>query len=390
MTKAYKYRIYPTAQQAVLIDRTIGVCRLVYNLALEVKIRAYKHYGVSLSAYTIGNQLPSLKQAYPWMKEVNSQALTASINKIDIAFKGFFSGKGYPKFKRKRSGGSFECHNNARRIDWEKSLLTVPKIPNIPIRLSRRFSGEIRTVTISKTPTGKYFAAIRVAGDECPVVENYKSGTVGIDLGISAFATLSTGEKIDNPKYLRAELKRLKVLQRRASRKKKGSKNQKKGYLRVALLYERIANQRQDFLHKLSTRLIRDNQTDIICIEDLAVSNMVKNRKLAQAISEVSWSEFVRQLEYKGKWYGKNVIKIDRFYASSKMCSSCGHKVEEMDLSVREWVCICGAQHDRDINAAINIKNIGLLSGRGTPVEPAESSAIAGAMNQELIANNKQ
>jgi putative transposase len=205
---------------------------------------------------------------------------------------------------------------------------------------------------------------------------------VGIDLGITSFATLSTGEKIDNPRHLKTELLRLKRLQRAASRKKKGSNNHTKANLKVALLHEKIANQRKDFLNKVSTRLIRDNQTDTICVETLSIKNMVKNHKLAQAISDVSWSEFVRQLEYKGKWYGKNIIKIDRFYASSKTCSNCGNKLDQLDLSVRQWTCSnCGESHDRDVNAAINI----MKSGMGSPEVPVEMSAIAESMKQESL-----
>jgi len=203
---------------------------------------------------------------------------------------------------------------------------------------------------------------------------------IGIDLGISTFATLSTGEKIENPRYLKQSLKRLKVLQRRASRKKKGSNNRKKANLRVALLYEKITNQRNDMLHKVSTRLIRDNQTDTICVETLAVKNMVRNHKLAQAISDVSWGEFVRQLEYKGKWYGKNIIKIDRWFASSKTCSNCNHVLDELDLSIREWTCSkCKTTNNRDVNAAINIRN----SGMGSPGEPVESRIKVRAKKQE-------
>lgn len=383
MFKAYKYRIYPNEEQENRINQTIGVCRLVYNLALEVKVRAFKSAGKRLSAYDLCSQLVELKKEFKWIADVDSQSLLASVAKVDVAFSNFFIGKGYPKFKSKRLDGSFQCPTNTRRIDWERSTLTIPKIKDIPIILSRKFDGKIKTVTISKTATGKYFASILVDNnDPLPNLQT-KENALGIDLGISNFAILSTGEKIDNPRYFQGELKRLKILQRRASNKKKGSKNRKKALLKVALLHEKISNQRKDFLHKLSTKLISDNQTDTICVESLAVSNMVKNRKLSQAISDVSWGEFIRQLEYKGKWYGKNVIKINRFYASSKTCSSCGHIKDEMNLSERTWICSnCGSNHDRDINAAINIKN----SGMGSPVEPVELLAVAGAKKQELEA----
>lgn len=367
-----------------MINKTIGVCRFIYNLALETKTTARQSLGISLSSFELCHQLTDLKKDYPWIAEVDSQAVQAAIKKIDVAFKNFFGGKGYPKFKSKRNGGSFQCPNHKREIDWVRSTLTIPKIKCIPIVLSRRFDGKIKTVTISKTATSKYFSSILVETNNEIAHSPKSKKAIGIDLGINYFATLSTGEKIDNPKYLRNKLKRLKILQRRASRKKKGSKNRKKANLKVALLHEKITNQRKDFLHKLSTKLISDNQTDTICVESLAVQNMVKNHKLAQAISDASWSEFVRQLEYKGLWYGKNVIKIDRFYASSKTCSNCGHKYDELNLSERIWTCSeCNSVHDRDINAAINIKN----SGMGSPVVPAELRTKVRTKKQEYAQN---
>lgn len=383
--KAYKYRLYPTKDQVAMINKTIGVCRFLYNLALETKIYAYRSHGKTLSAFDLCYQLTELKREYPWIAEIDSQAAQASIKKIDTAFKNFFSGRGYPKYKSKRNDGSFQCPNEVKRIDWVKSTLTIPKIKNIPIILSRKFEGKIKTITISKTPSAKYFASIMVETQQelatLPIPEKH----IGIDLGIKDFAVLSSGEKIDNPKYLRNSMNRLKVLQRRVSKKKKGSTNRKKANKKVAMLHERISNQRNDFLHKLSTKLISDSQTDTICVEDLAVKNMVRNHKLAQAISDVSWSEFIRQLEYKGKWYGKNVIKIDRFYASSKICSNCGHKKDELNLDEREWQCSkCNVTHDRDINAANNIKIMG-MSAVGSRKEPVEQRTKVRAKKQEYI-----
>ena len=374
MLKAYKYRLYPNKTQAEKINQSIGVCRLVYNLALDVKITAYKSAGVNLTAYDIQKQLIELKVAYPWMGEVSRRSLDDSIARIDVAFKNFFRGQGFPVFKRRKSGGSFQCSGDKRKIDWQNATLSIPKIYNIPIVLSRPFSGQIRTVTIRRTPTGKYFATILVKTEEKdnPLLE--KKNAIGIDLGISHFAALSTGRKIDNPKFLRSSIERLKILQYRASKKKKGSKNHKKALRKVAVVHERIFNRRNDFLHKLSTELIRDNQTDTICVESLAVSNMVQNKNLSQAISDAGWYEFVRQLEYKAKWHAKNLIKVDRFFASSKTCSACGQKADNLPLSVREWICQCGAIHDRDINAAINIRN----SGMDSPGVPVEQSALMG------------
>lgn len=384
MIRAYKYRIYPTSEQKTLIDKTIGCCRFVFNLALEVKIRAWKECGHRLSSFDLCYQLADLKKECQWLNEVDSQALQAAVKKIDVAFKNFYRGNGYPKFKSKRNGGSFQCPSNTRRVDWKNSTITIPKIKNIPIILSRKFDGKIKTVTISRTATGKYFTSILVETNDVLCTMPDRKNAVGIDLGITAFATLSTGEKIENPKYLRLNTERLKILQRRASRKKKGSNNRKKANLRVAAIHERINNQRTDFLNQLSTKLIRDNQTDTICVESLAVKNMVKNHNLAQAINDVSWSEFIHQLEYKGKWYGKNIIKIDRWFASSKICSNCGNKLDQLDLSIRKWTCSnCHSTHDRDINAAINIKNMGLQSAMGSRKVPVEMCSIEQSAKQE-------
>jgi len=312
--------------------------------------------------------------------------LQASVKKVDIAYRNFFNGKGYPKFKSKRNGGSLQCPNNTRRIDWDKSTLTIPKIKDIPIVLSRKFEGKIKTVTITKTPTKKYFASILVETKDVIVPAPKVQNAIGLDLGIAHFAVLSNGEKIDNPKYLSKSIVRLQVLQRNASRKEKGSQNRKKANLKVALIHEKITHQRNDFLQKVSTRLISDNQTDTICVENLSVRNMVKNHSLARAITEVGWSKFISMLEYKGKWYGKNVIRIDPWFPSSKTCSNCGQVLGELDLSVREWTCGgCQATHDRDVNAAKNIRMKGIETGVGSSREPVESWRMRRAKKQERI-----
>ena len=385
MLKAYKYRLYPTPDQSQQIDKSIGVCRLVYNLALQIKIWAYQG-GVQVSSFDLCYQLVDLRKAYDWVNEIDSQALQASVKKVDIAYRNFFNGKGYPKFKKKRNGGSFQCPGNTRRIDWDKSTLTISKIKDIPIILSRKFEGKIKTVTITKTPTRKYFASILVETKDVIVLAPKVQNAIGLDLGIAHFAVLSNGEKIDNPKYLSKSIARLQVLQRSASRKKKGSQNRKKANLKVALIYEKITHQRNDFLQKLSTRLITDNQSDTICVESLLVRNMVKNHKLARAITEVSWSKFISMLEYKGKWYGKNVIRIDPWFPSSKTCSNCGQVLEKLDLSMREWTCEgCQATHDRDVNAAKNIRIKGIETGVGNSGELVELRRMRRAKKQERI-----
>lgn len=386
--KGYKYRLYPTEEQKVKIDHSISVCRLLYNLSLETKIRAYKECGKNLSAFDLCYQLTELKEDHEWIKQVDSQALQYSIKNVEKAFQNLFRGGGYPKFKSKNRGNqSFTCPNNTRRINWENSTLTIPKIKDIPIRLSRKFDGKIKSVTISRTPTGKYFASILVeTPDNVPDKKTIKEETtLGIDLGISSFATFSDGTKVNAPRPLKGGLSRLRVLQRRVSRKKKGSQNRKKANLKVAKQYEKVTNIRKDFLHKLSTKIVNDSQVDTICIEDLNIKGMVKNHNLAQTISDVSWGEFIRQLEYKCLWKGKNLIKIGRFEPSSKTCSNCGTKVEKLPLHIRSWTCTeCLSTHDRNINAAMNIKFMGLTnSGAGSSSEPVESPTLVGAEKQE-------
>lgn len=290
MYKAYKYRLYPTDFQRQQIDQTLNVCRLVYNMGLEIKITAWRSAGKNISAFDLSRQLPELREAFPFIASVPSNALQQKLNHLDLAFKSFFRGNGFPKFKSKRdSTKSFQCHNNIRRIDWIKSTLTITKIVNIPIVLSRRFEGNIKTVTISRQATNKYYASILVETDEPLPVPRTKTNGIGIDMGLKSFATLSNGQKIDLPQILPLLGQRLAILQKRASNKKKGSKNRKKANLKVALLHEKITNIKSDFTHKLSTSIIGDNQTDTICIEDLAIANMVKNRNLAASISAASW-----------------------------------------------------------------------------------------------------
>lgn len=386
MLKAYKYRIYPTPEQTVLIEKSIGCCRLVYNLALQVKMTAYNDAGIKLSAFDLCYQLNALKDEYQWLREVDSQALQAAVKKVDISFKNFFRGNGFPKFKSKSGKQSFQCPNSCRRIDFEKSELTLPKLPNIPIVISRSFAGEIKTVTVSRTPSGKYFASILVDNKvelpkPNPIMEN---NTIGIDVGLKMFAVLSNGKSIDNPKFLRTSLQRLKCLQRRLSRKNKGSNNRKKAVKKLAIQHEKVANQRKDFLHKFSDAITK--QYDTICVEDLNIAGMVKNHKLSQAISDVGWATGLDFIKYKSEWRGKNYIEIGRFEPSSKIHNKCGYKNESLTLTDREWYCpTCNEMVSRDENAAINIKNIGLKnSGWGTSGEPVELPTLVGAMKQEV------
>lgn len=389
MLKAYKYRIYPNKSQTILIEKTFGICRLVYNLSLETKIIAWNSARKTLTAFDLMSQLTELKKDYPWMSEVDSQAILASIKRMDSTYQGFFKGKGFPKFKKKSGPQSFNCPNNYRNVDFSKSTLDIPKIHNIKAIIDRPFVGKIKVITIKKTASGKYFASVltetKESVPEKPAIR--KSTSMGVDVGIKNFIVCSDGLTFESNRFLKNSLRRMKCLQRRASRKKKGSNNRKKANLCVASLHEKIRNQRVDYCHKVTTGLIRDSQADTFVIEDLAVSNMLKNRKLSRAISDVGFGEFFRQMQYKCEWYGKNLIKIGRFEPSSKTCSHCGHIKQDLTLADREWTCeACNTTHDRDLNAAINIKNFGLEqhSRRGTPVEPVESRRLRRAKKQEF------
>lgn len=379
MLKAFKYRIYPTKEQAVLLEKHFGCCRFIYNLGLETKILNYSGNKTNISGYDLMKQITDLKKEYTWLSEVSIMALQHSIFDLEKAFLNFYNNKHqFPLFKNKQGAQSYRLPRDIK-ICLNKNKLYIAKFrEGLNMVISRNPIGEIRSCTISKTPTNKYYASILVDDDKQnppkPIVNINSS--IGLDLGIKTFITLSDGSKVDNPRYLKNNIARLKVLQRRLSRKQKGSKNRKKAKLVVARKHERITNQRIDFIHKLTYDLVCKNQATTICIEDLAVSNMLKNHKLAQAISDVSWSKFIEILSYKCDWYGKNLIKVDRFFASSKTCSKCGLINDALTLKDRIWTCDCGTTHDRDINAAINIRN----SGAECSGEPVEMSTVVESM----------
>ena len=364
MLKAFKYRLSPTKEQSILLNKHIGASRFVYNLALECKQMAWAGSKVNLSCFALHRQLKDLKTECEWLKEINSQSLQQSITNLDKAYTAFFKGhNAFPVFKKKSNSGSFNIPQN---VILEDNKLVIPKFKEgINIVLHRPIKGKIKQATISRTPTGKYFVSILCETGEPikPKIVVKESTTVGIDLGIKTYLVLSDGKEFDNPKYLRKAQSKLKYVQCKYS-KHKGKRTKKK----LAKLYEDVVNKRKDFLHKLSIKLIRENQT--ICLETLAVKNMVKNHNLAQAISDVSWSTFVSMLEYKADWYGKNILRIGQFAPSSKTCSNCGNINKELQLKDREWTCSnCSTVLDRDVNAAINIKSFALknnLSGEHT------------------------
>lgn len=396
MIKAYKYRLHPNKAQAEFFEKSFGCVRFVYNWALNERIKAYQKDGTRISWVESCKRLTELKkqEGTKWLNDVSNQSLQQSIRHMDMAFTRFFrEKKGFPKFHSRKKGKFAFTLVEHVSVNFDTRRIRLPKIGEVKFGKGNYFNGKIGTCTISKTPTGKYYISILV-DDGKPMPEKAPITTetaVGIDVGIKDFAVLSNGQVYSNPKYLEKDEKRLKVLQRRLSRKQKGSNRRERARLAVARQHENIKNHRENFIHQVTSRIVRENQT--VIIEDLNVEGMLKNHNLAKHISSASWSEFFRQLQYKCDWYGKNLIRIGRFEPSSKMCL-CGYINKDLMLKDREWDCPqCGRHNDRDLLAAMNIKRFGLqkqnLIGEISPVvngaEDVESPTLVGALKRQYI-----
>ena len=359
--RAFKYRFYPTPEQETLLRRTMGCTRLVYNRALAVRTQAWydekKRVGYSDTSALLTEW--KKQDDLQFLSEVSCVPLQQGLRHLQKAFSNFFEGRAkYPTFKKKRNGGSAEFTKSAFKFRNGQVFLAKCSEP-LPIRWSRELpkGATPTTITVKLTRAGRWTVSLLVDVEIEPLPPC--SNEIGVDLGVTSLVALSDGEKIANPKGFNAKRRKLKKAQKALSRKQKGSNNRHKARLFVAKVHQEIADARKDFLHKLTIRLVRENQT--IAVEDLAAKNMVKNPKLALSITDASWGELVRQLEYKCDWYGRTLVKIDRWFPSSKRCGKCGHIVEKLPLNIREWDCPnCGAHHDRDINAAQNILAAGL------------------------------
>jgi putative transposase len=369
--RAYCYRFYPTDEQLQMLARTFGCVRWVYNWGLALRSRAYQQESKRLSYADLSACLPILKQQpeTAWLAEVSSVPLQQSLRHLDRAFVNFFEGRAkYPRFKSKKRDTQSAIYTSAA-FTWQNGTLTLAKMEApLDIRWSRPLpEGAIpSTVTVRRDSAGRYFVSLLVEETIEPLPPSPEQ--IGVDLGLTSLAITSKAEKVGNPRFYVLDEKKLARAQKRLARKQRGSKNREKARRKVARIHARIADRRRDHQHKLSTRLIRENQ--VICVESLVVKNMIQNRSLAKTIADVGWGEFVRQLEYKAQWYGRSLIKIDRWFPSSKTCSRCGLVLESLDLAVREWSCpSCGTQHDRDVNAAKSVLTEGLrLSAAGLAV----------------------
>lgn len=385
--KAYKYRIYPTSAQEQILRQTIGCARFVYNWALAQRREAWVQDKKNMTYAKSCKALTDLKDSpeCAWLNDVSSVCLQQSLNNLDVAFGNFFKKRSaYPSFKARKNGGSARFMDNAFRLKGDSLFLAKIKTP-IKVQWSRPLSGAPNSITISQNASGQWFASFLCEEEIKKLTPS--PNKIGIDVGITHFATLSDGRKFSQPKRIRRLRKKLARLQRQYSRKAKGSKNRERARKKVARVHQHIADVRKDFLHKLSTQLVRENQA--IALEDLSVSNMVKNRKLSRCISEQGWRDFRTMLEYKCEWYGRELHVVDRFFPSSKTCSCCGAKAT-LTLKDRVWSCACGATHDRDVNAAKNILAAGLVvADSGVDGRPTKNYVLRGNRQRKSKAESR-
>jgi len=368
MLKAVKVRIYPTDEQSITLAKHFGCTRWLWNHCLSVMTEAYNATGKGISAFSMKKQIPVLKAEHQWLKECYSQCLQQSVLNLSQAFQNFFEGRAkYPNFKSKHHRQSVQFPQNVKVLS-DSAIKFPGLLGTVAAKVHRPIEGTLKTVTVSRSPEGKYFAALLVDDGTGQPELSSEGKAIGIDLGLTDFAITSDGSKFTNPRHLKKHERNLKLKQRKLSRKKKGSQNRNKARIRVAKVHAKIARAREDFHHKLSRKIVNENQ--VIVVEDLAVKNMVKNHNLAKAISDVGWGQFCTMLKYKSELEGKVYLEIGRFFPSSHLCSNTLLPLETMDLSVRSFVCPhCQERHDRDINAAINIRNEGLRildSGSGS------------------------
>jgi putative transposase len=381
MLKAFKYRIYPTSEQSVLLAKSFGCVRWFYNYALNLTSETYEQTGKGLSRNEIINLLPSLKKEYEWLTEAPSQVLQQAALNLSSAFLNFFEGRAkYPNFKKKQNRQSIRFPQGFK---FKDNILTLPKIGEVYCKVSRQPKGTLKSVTVSVNPSGEYFAACLYDDGKDLPEKSSEGKAIGIDVGLTHYAITSDGTKHGNPRYYRKYEKKLARRQKQLSRKLKGSNNFNKARIKIAKVHAKIVRCREDFLHKLTRKLVDENQ--VIVVENLAVRNMVKNHKLAKSISDAGWGQFCTMLKYKSEWEGKTYIEVDRFYPSSKTCNNCLNRVDSLSLDIRNWQCPkCGESHDRDINAAKNIRDEGLrilavghtATASGGRVRPSKGTAF--------------
>ena len=394
MEKAYKFRLYPTKEQEILLQKTFGCCRFVFNRYLAMRIAAYKADKSTLNYHSCSADLTVIKKELAWLGEVDATSLQSSLKDLDFAYQNFFrrvkksEKPGFPQFKSKHSHRkSFKSKRVGNNIAVSVDCVKLPKLGLVPAVVSRQVQGRILSATVSQNPSGKYFVSLCCTDVDIEQIPP-TGELIGLDVGLKEFRVTSDERHFENHKHLANSHKKLVRLQRKLSRKPKGSKNRIKTRIKIARLHERVANQRNDVLHKLSTELVRNY--DVICAETLSPKNMAQNSRLAKSISDASWGEFVRQLSYKCQWQHKALVFVDRFYPSSQLCSECGYQNKEVkNLKIRQWTCSeCGAVHDRDVNAARNILKEGLrLISVAVPQDMREDKPVGEHVRLDLASN---